>query len=176
MVHSFEPLAKHQEAFVLATSGIPDVTLHKVALGAEVKSQELNVTDFSDASSLLELTAEGKALGNLKTVAHERVEVTRLDEYVSANALPLPDLIKLDVQGYELEVLKGAAKCCQHAGAFIIEASFKELYKGQCLFHELVGFCAARGFFLTALAHGTAMGQRIIQGDLLFERKDMRWS
>jgi FkbM family methyltransferase len=169
-VHSFEPFAEHQEAFVRATARIPNVNLHKIALGAEAKSQKLNVTDFSDASSLLELTAEGRSLQGLQTVATESVEVTVLDNYVSANALPLPDLIKLDVQGYELEVLKGASKCLQHAQALILEVSFRELYEGQCLFHDVVEFCGPHGFYLSAVADDIAAGQRLVQTDVLFER------
>jgi FkbM family methyltransferase len=170
-IHCFEPLAMHQAALARAVGGLSDVTLHNVALGAEAESRDINVCSFSDASSFLEFTAEGKLLQGLEMVANERLEVAVLDEYVSAHSLPLPDLIKLDVQGYELQVLKGAERCLQHAQAIIAEVSFRELYKGQSLFNDVVEFCARHKFFVSAAGHGTAIGERLTQTDLLFEKE-----
>jgi FkbM family methyltransferase len=60
--------------------------------------------------------------------------------------LPPPDLIKIDVQGYELEVFKGGEVALGAAQAVIIEVSLIEINEGAPLFHEVVDFMFQRGF------------------------------
>jgi hypothetical protein len=91
-----------------------------------------------------------------------------LDEYIEKKHLPLPDLIKLDVQGFECEVLNGGMLALQHAKAIITEVSFKEFYKGQCRFDQLVALLAQSGFFLYAFGMRTAVGRPLDQCDVLF--------
>lgn len=67
---------------------------------------------------------------SLKNV-EEKVKITTLDQIYSLHKLPFPDVIKIDVQGYELYVLKGAKKVISRARYIIIEVSFKEFYKEQ---------------------------------------------
>jgi FkbM family methyltransferase len=59
---------------------------------------------------------------------------------------PRPDLIKIDVQGYELEVFKGGEAALRTAEAVIIEVSLIEINQGAPLVHEVVDFMAKRGF------------------------------
>lgn len=173
-VHAFEPLAKHCAAFGEKVRGLEGAHLHAVALGAENAPAVLRVTDFSDASSLLPLAAPSRSDFGVEEVERVDVEVRSLDEYRAANDLAFPDLIKLDVQGYELEVLKGATECLQRAKALIVEASFVEYYERQCLFHELVAFLAAAGLFVEAFGEHTPIGLALRQTDVLFLRRERR--
>jgi FkbM family methyltransferase len=169
-VEAFEPLARHCEAFGRALQGAGGVRLHKVALGPENTTATLRVTDFSDASSLLPLAEASRSQFGLKEVEQVSSLVRRLDDYRIESGLPLPDLLKLDVQGYELEVLKGAAECLRSVKAVITEVSFSEYYQGQCFFHEVVEFLAGRGLFVTALGVNTPTGSPVNQTDVLFTR------
>jgi hypothetical protein len=87
---------------------------------------------------------------------------------VAREKLPTPDLLKLDVQGYELEVLRGAEATLRQTRAVLCEVSFREFYTGQPLFTEVVAYLGARGFTLHALAEGTALGAPLVQADALF--------
>lgn len=80
----------------------------------------------------------------------------------------MPKLLKLDVQGCEMEVLKGATRSLKHAKALITEVSFREFYKGQCRFDQVVSCLAAQGFFVHAIGQGTALGKPLVQSDVLF--------
>ena len=109
-IHAFEPFPKHHDQFLINVADITNVELHRVALGSENKAAILHVTDFSDASSMLSLSEAGEMQWGIREVEPFPIQLHRLDDYRAANGLPWPDLIKLDVQGLELEVLKGARR------------------------------------------------------------------
>jgi FkbM family methyltransferase len=169
-VHAFEPLPKHHEGFVGNVAGIEKVTLHRVALGPKNTSAILHVTNFSDASSMLSPAPASRSHFGVAQVEQFCTQVWRLDDYRATQLLPWPHLLKLDVQGFELEVLKGAQQCLCSAKAVIAEVSFVEFYEGQCLFHELVGHLAEAGLLVQAFGFNTPVGRSIEQTDVLFMR------
>jgi FkbM family methyltransferase len=85
-----------------------------------------------------------------------------------------PDFLKLDVQGFELEVLKGAPKALAAAEAVLLEVSTIAQYKGAPLFHEVVAFMNARGYHVYDIC--TLMRQRVentlVQVDVIFVKAD----
>jgi FkbM family methyltransferase len=170
VIQAFEPLARHQQAFARRIGPIGGITLHTVALGSQNRQDLLHVTDFSDASSLLPLAADGRHEWGVTEVDRVQVGVRRLDDYQQERRLPLPDLIKLDVQGSELDVLRGGEACLRHARAVLLEVSFAEYYEGQCLFHDVVSFLAQRNFHVKAFGESTAKGTILSQADMLFVR------
>ena len=169
-IEAFEPLHRHHQEFANRLRSQAGVSIHQTALGSENKSMALRITDFSDASSLLPLASESRKEFGLKEVDSVEVPVRRLDDFRRENSLPFPDLVKLDVQGWELEVLKGAPESLAHAKAIIAEVSFREYYERQCLFHELVHLLADAGLFLAMLGEYTQKGVPLRQADVLFLR------
>jgi FkbM family methyltransferase len=169
-VHAFEPLPVHVAKFRELTRGLPRVQLHEIGLGSASVKTVMRVTDFSDASSLLPLTDAGKTQWDLKQVAEIPVQIERLDDWVASRQLASPDLIKMDVQGFELEVLRGATRCLTNAKWVLLEASFKDFYEGQCRFDDLVTFLSAENFRVFAFGHGIAVGKPCVQADVLFAR------
>ncbi len=170
-VEAFEPLAVHFDGFRRWTAAWPgDIHLHACALGQAEGSATMHVMDFSDASSLLPATAEGLSEFKIKPAAEQTVPVIPLDVLVAREKIPPPDLLKLDVQGYELEVLRGAEGCLRHARAVLCEVSFQQFYAGQPLFPEVLAFLETRGFALHALGAGTPHGSPLVQTDALFLR------
>jgi FkbM family methyltransferase len=170
VIHAFEPLEFHCSKLEQAISDIPGIWLHKVAIGSRDGRSKMHVTSFSDASSLLEIGELTSEEFGIKEIGEVEVPITTLDGYVSRGGLPPPDLIKLDLQGYELEALLGGENCLKHATSVICEVSFREYYAEQPLFHDIVGFLANRGFHLEAFATGTPIGKRLSQADALFVR------
>lgn len=170
IIHAFEPLLMHHEPFVNMLHDVPDVTLHKVALGSRSEVLNMNVTSFSDASSLLEITEATVEHFGVTRDRKEKVTVFSLDEYVATTQLPLPDIIKLDIQGYELEAMRGAEKCLAYARFVICEVSFIEFYKGQALFYDIVEFMAHHNFHLEAFGVNTPLGKKLLQTDAMFAR------
>jgi hypothetical protein len=97
--------------------------------------------------------------------------------------LPIPDLLKLDVQGYELEVLKGAEKALRQMSAILIEVNFIDIHKGAPLIDELVLFLRDKGFVAYDICALTRrpLDQALWQADFIFVprhselRSDKRW-
>ena len=171
-----EPREDAQAELKRRASELKDVHVAQTLVGAE----EGTVTFYqsSHQSSVLPDSAGGD-WGKKVTAP-----VTTLDALVTRMQLPDPDLIKLDLQGYELECLKGAARCLQRAEAVILEVSFIELQKGMPTVRDVVPFMSQRGFRLydiAALWHRPLDGA-LAQGDFIFvaDRSklvaDSRWS
>jgi FkbM family methyltransferase len=167
-VHAFEPLAEHQDGFRKQFVGSKDVTLHPVALGSENTATLFHVNDASSSSSVLPLADACRMHFGLREVERVPIRLHCLDDYRTAHQISLPDLIKLDVQGYELEALKGGSQCLRSAKAVLMEVSFVELYYGQPLFADVVRFMADHGFRLHALSIATPVGKSLLQTDVLF--------
>ena len=69
-----------------------------------------------------------------------------LDTVVRENNFPWPDLLKMDVQGAELDVLKGASECLKHAKHVILELQVVEYNKGAPLKDAILAYMNAQGF------------------------------
>ena len=77
-----------------------------------------------------------------------RVSTFTIDTVVKRNNFPLPDLIKMDVQGAELDVLKGAATTLSHCKDLILELQKVEYNKGAPLRDEVIAYLDSLGFSL----------------------------
>jgi len=118
------------------------------AAGATNSHGEMYVTPASDSSSLLEPSHRNE-------VRRERVPTRRLDEVLNPNDLERPILLKADVQGYELEVLRGAERLLDRINDLVLELSFTELYRGQPLVSEVVCYLHDHGFRLCGVYNVT---------------------
>ena len=170
-IDAFEPLEQHQREFRSNVGGIDGISLHPFALGARASVRPMRVTNLPDASSVLPIADASRAHFGLSEEKAVNVRICALDTYRVQHGLPFPDLLKLDVQGYELEVLKGATATLPAAKAIIIEVSFIEYYRGQVLFHEIVEFLAGQGLFVAALGSQTPRARTLGQADVLFLRE-----
>jgi hypothetical protein len=106
-------------------------------------------------------------------VGEEDVIVATLDE-VAAGRLGAEEraYLKIDVQGLEMDVLRGAGATLAQVDMIEMELSTVPLYRGQALYREMIDHLAGLGFTLVGLAEGFSderTGQ-LLQFDALFER------
>ncbi|MBJ7354146.1 MAG: FkbM family methyltransferase [Thermoleophilaceae bacterium] len=171
-VITFEPQAEGVEKIRSAIAGDPRVTIQNYALSDSVGTAELHISKRSDSSSLLSI-GEGQttAYPGTEEATTEEIALQTLDNLV-AEPLEGPVLLKIDVQGAELSVLRGAEKTLQSIDSIFVECSFVELYEGQALANEVIEFLAARGFRIAGV-FGPAYDSdgRCLQVDALFSRQ-----
>ena len=144
---SFEPLAPAHLALRTLAESDPDWTIaDRTALGAEAGSVEIHVSSNSVSSSILDmLPGHAEAAPQSGYVATETVPLNRLDDLYSPSASDRV-LLKIDVQGYELQVLQGAQRVLERCAAVISEMSLVPLYDGQVLARELWDLMDSKGF------------------------------
>lgn len=170
-IHSFEPLSAAAETFRKVIGHNPRVTLHRCALGAEQAVMPIHVTSRADSSSLLAPTLQPKIFPGTHTVKREEVSVMPLHLALPAGQITAPALLKIDVQGFEAQVLEGCSALLDRFEWIFVELSFVELYARQKLAPEIIDWLHARGFALCSVytdAHSYRDG-KMIQGDFLFK-------
>ena len=105
---------------------------------------------------------------HLFTDQHVVIKKTaKLDTIVDLNNFPLPDLIKMDVQGAELDILKGAAKTLRNCKDLILELQNEEYNTGAPLKEEVIDYLYKIGFKLKTAAFTGVPG---VQDDYHFTR------
>jgi FkbM family methyltransferase len=102
-----------------------------------------------------------------------QLDIRRLDAFVESGAMQLPELIKADIQGFELEMLKGAARCLEHAELVLLEVSFHQVYARAPLAHDVVAWMGERGFRLYDICTYSQRisDKQLTQSDFLFAPK-----
>jgi len=112
------------------------------------------------------------------TPRQQRVMTTRrLDGVLEEQGAPPVDFLKLDVQGYELEVLRGAPQARGQAEAVLLEASLIPVNKGAPPFEEIIAFMDRAGFrALDICGEGRRRDGVLWQVDLMFLRKGSRFT
>jgi FkbM family methyltransferase len=172
-VHSFEPLPDCASRLRRNVDRLRNVSVYGLALGETEGRCAMHVNSYTLSSSLLSLApAHQQAFPYETEVGTLDVAVSTLDKTFERIDLPRPILLKIDVQGYEAKVLKGAANLLKGIDHAVIEASLKPMYEGETLFDGLADLMKAFGFRFKA-----TVGQlpdpssgEILQIDALFER------
>jgi len=101
------------------------------------------------------------------------LQMTTLDNVIDENNLQAPGLVKIDAQGYELEILKGSQRALQSAEACLLETSLIEYNKGAPLIAETVRFMSSQGFVVYDLC-GQSRRQSdsaLFQLDIMFVKE-----
>lgn len=170
-IHAFEPLERERR--LLASIVTPPIEIYPVAIGETGGSADFFVASRADSSSLLRPGAGQEKAYGVALSSTISVQVARLADLVDFSGLRRPTLMKIDVQGGELSVLKGAGENLSLVDVIYCEASFVPLYDGQPLAHELIAYLGKQGFVLRGAFNQSNTAEfGPTQADLLFVRSD----
>lgn len=112
--------------------------------GAGAQPGELPLTVWDDLQGSAFLTPEVQALTPYRE--QRTVPVVAIGDLVSRGEIPLPDLIKIDVQGYALEVLRGSIACFGRTEVIIVETSLFDALGGRPNFYTITALLEAYGY------------------------------
>lgn len=170
-IYSFEPLAGPAATFSKALGGDHRVRLFNNAIGAKAGSAPIYVTTHDDSSSLLKPGVAQQKVFGVQTQRMDEIAVRRLSECVSREDLTAPALLKIDVQGGELEVLKGSEDLIDCFDAIYVECSYLQLYENQPLYGDIARWVEEHGFQLAGVYNQYVdPKQGPIQADFLFRK------
>ena len=151
------------------------VKVHEVAVGDRDGEVPIHVNAHRHSSSILNLgNTHREAFPFAKEEATRTVKVVRLDSIFKNYEFERPVLLKLDIQGYEPEALRGAAGILSQIDFVLVETSFRLMYEGEKLFTEILSLMQSYGFrFLRPIdwLEDPRSGE-ILQMDALFARDD----
>ncbi len=150
VIHAFEPIPALAQQLKTRFAAHGNVTVHGAALGAHEKSVAFNVVRNLVSSSVLAPSAVNRGYHGDKMDVRQVVEVpqVRLENVMAGRDV---DLLKLDLQGYELEALKGCGSLLDRIKIITTEVEFAMLYDGQPLFGDIDVFLRTHGFRLLNL-------------------------
>lgn len=174
-VIAFEPLADSYAELERRARSMRNIRCFHVALGDETARRDLHRSAWRDTSSFLPVGDKTRREFPLAAEIEgvESVQVARLDDVVSEHRLPAPDVVKIDVQGFEDRVIRGGGATLRSAHLCILEVSFRPLYDRSPLFDDVYMLMRELGFVLTALETPlTSPSGELLQADAVFEPRD----
>ena len=149
-IYAFEPSS---EVFTKLRSRRyrSDVFLYNFALGRQNSQEEFINYEDSRLSSFFPLsTDEESQFGHLKIKAKESVEIKTIDWFLTRYQINEIDLLKVDTQGYDLQVLQGASESFRRGSIknVYVELNFLKLYENQADAQQITRFLTERNFHL----------------------------
>jgi FkbM family methyltransferase len=173
---SFEPVAEAFAELVDLAEDDPAWECRRLALGETDGSIEINVSANLQSSSILEMEKRHHDSAPESAYLYtEEVPIARLDDIWPGLRHPQSrPYLKLDVQGYELSVLKGGETSLSDMVGIQVELSLVPLYQGGPLFREMLDYFESHDFRLAGLEPGfedPATGE-MLQADGIFLRAE----
>lgn len=169
---AFEPMAHAAAVFARVHASDRNIRLVHGAVGAKDEQVSMYISAREDSSSLLPITPlQNEIFPGTESVGEEVVVVKTLSHWISPQELTGKTLLKIDVQGFELEVLRGTVDMLGNIHYVYVECSFIELYDGQALAWEVNEFLSSHGFHIAGLYNVNYDSAGVaVQADFLYCR------
>src|SRR5262245_30523630 len=175
-VHAIEP---REDVPVTDGHRFANLYRYNIGLAGVAGRHRLHITKEPTASSLrrpnIPIAKRYESDSTFEVVAESEIECMTLADFVSANGIAHIDFIKLDTQGTELEILRGAQGILDRVSIIRSEVEFVDLYEGQSLFDDMVSELSSRGFRFVDFGEGQRRGPqpgKRIWADAIFARRE----
>ena len=172
LVHAFEPFPPFLDALHKKADQNQNIKVHPLALGKNNCTTAFNVNLSEGTNSRLKPNeAATEIYGSIfKTKRIIDVQVVKLDDWFKSSESQIIDILKLDLQGCELDGLKGAQNLFEQSliKTVLCEFMFKNTYQEQASWIELASNIENYGLRLFNLYQTQHYKGQIIQADLLF--------
>ena len=145
-IHSFEPIEEMLQKQIKFFYYKKNVFFNNFALGNEISKKDFFITSRKDSSSFLKIVENKSKSKNYEIKEKRQIQINTLDNYFLDKNIILPILIKIDVQGFELEVLKGSKELLKKTDYLLLEVSDSEMYRSQASEAALIEFLKRLNF------------------------------
>jgi FkbM family methyltransferase len=146
---SFEPVRENLKHLWIAAENDPNWTVCPVSLGEKNSLGTIHVTRNSDFSSLLNLNKFGHSRfqGIVDVEENQETQIVRLDTMLESLLKAEQNIfLKLDTQGSDLQVFRGAGRFAGQMAAVQVEVSCIPIYEGTPPFCESIAFFESMGY------------------------------
>lgn len=146
-VYSFEPIKATYEELVKTTEGNKNIIRINKAIGSMPGTSVINVLNRITSSSILDVNkriADPVFSGSLKQANTEAITISTLD-----SEIPFDNnvsILKMDVQGYELEILKGGTETLKRTDILLLEMQNHHYYTNAPMYFDLDKFLREQNF------------------------------
>ena len=175
-VYAFEPYPPFLSILVEKAEKNKNIIVEPFAIGKKCEKNFLNVNNCEDTNSLFEPREETfNVYGPLLSKSGKiEVEIKTIDLWSKEKNVQEIDILKLDLQGGELDALKGAKELFSSARIKIVlcEVMFNKCYKNQSNWTEVVSYIENFNLQLFNIYQPFFQHGRLIQADLIFIAKE----
>lgn len=174
-IYAFEPFPESANIFNTRFSSNKKIQLFPFALGCSIDKKTFYVNVNADTNSLLKPVKMGlssdKQVSNISTID---VDVTTISDFCSEKNIDSIDILKLDIQGGELDALKGAAYLLKEKRIKLIytEAYFRPQYSDQPLYFEIAQYLYQFGYVLQDMYNPIYGKNALAWCDMIFINAD----
>lgn len=129
---------------------------YNVAMGADSCEVTISISERDRLASLHEFSEFGKMCSGKASeiLRQEQVEMITLDEFIKRESISVSIhncFLKIDTQGHDFEVFRGAQSCLNKFMGLQTEISLKSIYEHVPSYEEVVNFCLKKGFNISGL-------------------------
>jgi FkbM family methyltransferase len=176
-IHAFEPTPESYSRLERRAQRASAIVCHQLALGSECGTATL----FVNASPLTNSLRKSSPVGHRyfpAFVAEQtttKVQVVTLAGFANDHGVDAIDILKLDLQGNELDAIVGSGRLLETAKVIFTEVQFVELYENAPLFSEIESYLRGKGFVLYQL-YGLVRSPkdgRLLYGDAMFVANEL---
>lgn len=175
IIYSFEPIKELYEKQKMKFKKDSNILIYQKIISDVEGKSPFNINKIDATSSILEPNFNvlpNKYAASYDTLENTTFESDRIDSFCKNNNIRNINILKCDVQGAELKILKSAERLLldQKIDLIYLECSFVELYSKQCMFDEIIVYLFATKYRLHSIydiQYNFSSG-RILQCDAIF--------
>ncbi len=164
----FEPISSNFKFIEQVNERTSRWILINKAAGTATGKTQINIANRITASSLLRLNSDNKGTYGeaLSPRGREDIEITTLDLEIPKDKIV--EILKLDVQGFELEVMKGGIDTLKRTKVIVFEVNNHQGFAGAPTYFEIDTFLRERNFELNDILPGLRENEKLLDWDAIY--------